>query len=354
MFKRGFNQGQVDGINADIFAWSQEYTALVSLRELAYILATDYHETARTMRPIEEFGKGRGRKYGRAVGRFLKKYYGRGKVQLTWLRNYIFAGKKLSVDLEQFPEKALEMEHAVRILIQGCAEGWFTSKKLSDFKSFTGMRRVVNGTDRAQLIAGHAEEFYEALTEAYREGPAPSEPTDNSNEVTPMKDLFEKIGRVGKNLLGAATGKAGTTTILTTIASILGIEAAGGDVPGIAADLMKNDFGGWLLGTLGAGIATKKTMNAVNEVNAEDEAEIMEVKPLSEGELQNAIKDVLSGSGTEDDLDDFSMILADLTSRDAPMDQTSFLKGLNMGAIMSRHSPLTVINVSKSPEPAKG
>ena len=34
------------------------------LRWLAYMLATTFHETARTMQPIEEYGKGKGKTYG--------------------------------------------------------------------------------------------------------------------------------------------------------------------------------------------------------------------------------------------------------------------------------------------------
>ncbi len=44
---------------------------------LAYVLATTIHETARTMQPIEEYGRGKGRAYG-PTG-----FWGRGFVQLT-------------------------------------------------------------------------------------------------------------------------------------------------------------------------------------------------------------------------------------------------------------------------------
>ncbi len=37
------------------------------------------------MQPIEEYGRGKGRKYGAPAGPYGKIYFGRGYVQLTWL-----------------------------------------------------------------------------------------------------------------------------------------------------------------------------------------------------------------------------------------------------------------------------
>ena len=46
--------------------------------------------------------------------------------------------------------------------------GLFTTRKLSDYFSrsidFLNARRIVNGMDKAQLIAGYAQIFYNALT----------------------------------------------------------------------------------------------------------------------------------------------------------------------------------------------
>lgn len=47
--------------------------------------------------------------------------------------------------------------------MRGCTEGWFTGKKLADYSDYVNMRRVVNGTDRAEMIAGYAETFEAAL-----------------------------------------------------------------------------------------------------------------------------------------------------------------------------------------------
>ncbi|MEK1891962.1 MAG: hypothetical protein AAAB20_01460 [Rhizobium sp.] len=59
LFPHGLSQAQVNGINALLAA-----AGGLAVGETAYILATAYHETATTMQPIAEYGKGRGRKYG--------------------------------------------------------------------------------------------------------------------------------------------------------------------------------------------------------------------------------------------------------------------------------------------------
>jgi hypothetical protein len=127
--------------------------------QLAYVLATAYHETAHTMKPIMERG---GEKYLRS-----KKYWphiGRGYVQITWLINYQKAKKALGVDFVAKPELLMEARYAVPIIIIGIVEGWFTGKKLSDYitltrSDFVGARRIVNGTDKANLIAGYAKQY---------------------------------------------------------------------------------------------------------------------------------------------------------------------------------------------------
>ena len=152
------SQSQVDGFNVLLTAThplSEEYTA--------YILATAWHETAATMQPIEEYGKGAGHPY--------PPYYGRGYVQLTWDYNYKKVGSILGVDLFNRPESALEPTIAARIIVHGMLEGWFTGKKLSDYNDYISMRRIINGTDKAALIAGYAHKFETALAAGPLEAP---------------------------------------------------------------------------------------------------------------------------------------------------------------------------------------
>jgi len=127
MFGGSFRQSQVEGIDAILNEW--EKRGLTDLRWLAYILATCFHETAKTMQPIAEYGKGKNYDYGKKldIGNGLGKrlpyvgdhlYYGRGHTQNTWLTNY----RKLTVAAQaqghcwnfvDFPELLLQMEPSI-------------------------------------------------------------------------------------------------------------------------------------------------------------------------------------------------------------------------------------------------
>lgn len=152
------SQPQVDGFMVVLNA-----TLTLPMKHRAYVLATVWHETAKTMQPIAEYGKGKGKPYGKPAGPHGKAYYGRGYVQLTWLANYQNAALATGRDLVANPDLAMDPDIASVILVRGMTEGWFTGKKLADFTSYTAMRAIVNGTDKAALIAGHAEVFEDAL-----------------------------------------------------------------------------------------------------------------------------------------------------------------------------------------------
>lgn len=182
LFGGHLTQEQVEGIIAILDEW--EAGNYCDDRHLAYMLATTYHETGkvmdgkmeRTMQPISEVGKGRGRKYGQRIkmnGRpyadTMAIFYGRGFVQLTWYENYQKAGLKLGNDLLHNPELALSLPVATKILFAGMMEGWFTGKKLSDYfnggkEDWVNARKIINGLDRAELIAGYGKKFYAALS----------------------------------------------------------------------------------------------------------------------------------------------------------------------------------------------
>ena len=157
-------QSQVNGMEAILNEWDNEQYS--DTRMLAYMLATVYHETARTMQPIEEYGKGKGRPYGVPNEKKIA-YYGRGFVQLTWDYNYKKAGNILGIDLLNKPELALQLDIATKILFKGMFDGWFTGKKLSNYIGlkcdFVGARKIINGTDKASTIASYANGFLTAL-----------------------------------------------------------------------------------------------------------------------------------------------------------------------------------------------
>lgn len=177
----------------------------------AYGLATAYHETAATMQPISERGgdayfrrmydiAGQRPDLARRNGNIHPgdgvKFRGRGYVQLTWRANYRRAGQKLGVDLERRPDMAMDPAIAARVLIEGMAEGWFTGKANRHYLNgpvpdYVGARRIINGTDKANLIAGHARAFERALDLAgYAPGGQPVErPQRPALPVPPPPDI---------------------------------------------------------------------------------------------------------------------------------------------------------------------
>lgn len=148
----------------------------VWLRQVSYILATIYHETATTFLPLEEYGKGKGKPYGQFIDIDRSKYsglnhlyYGRGFVQITWLSNYVKARKELGVDFVNKPELALDFDNAINITLYGMTEGWFTGRRLSTYintqkTDYVNARYIINGSDRAGAIAVYAIEFQKAIS----------------------------------------------------------------------------------------------------------------------------------------------------------------------------------------------
>lgn len=162
---------QFQGLNLLLDTFEALYPTAPDYRWLAYELGTVYWETAKTMQPIAEWGKGMHRPYGvpdRVTG---KTYYGRGFVQLTWKANYLAMSSITGLDLVTDPDLAMRPDVAVRILHYGMAHGSFTGKKLSDYfndKMFDpfNARRIINGVDHAGDIATISGEFHEAMLTA--------------------------------------------------------------------------------------------------------------------------------------------------------------------------------------------
>jgi hypothetical protein len=141
----------------------------VSVRHAAYILATAFHESDR-FQAMVEYADGKAYEFRKSLGNTHKgdgpRYKGRGFVQITGRRNYRDWSKRLGLDLIKEPHLASDDIIAARILIDGMLLGTFTGKKLDDYSTYKEMRRVVNGTDRANLIAGYAVDFEDALRKA--------------------------------------------------------------------------------------------------------------------------------------------------------------------------------------------
>lgn len=168
LFGGKLKPSQVTGLSAILDYWEANLAAKDD-RWLAYALATAYHETDKTIGPIREYGLGKHRPYGVPAGPYGKVYYGRGLVQLTWLANYQKMSGQIGKDLVADPDLALKLENAVPIMFIGMEEGLFTGAGFSRFfnatkQDWVGARKIINGVDKAQLIAGHAHLFYAAIS----------------------------------------------------------------------------------------------------------------------------------------------------------------------------------------------
>lgn len=153
--------------------------------QVAYALATIHHETDMTFQPIEE----------RGGNVYLSKYFlkpslraalgnlklsdawvfkGRGFVMITGRRNYtVFSTMVTSgIDLTSSPERACEPEAAYQIMTVGMMRGLFTTVSLPRYvsgatnKDYRNARRVINGLDRADLIANYARTYERLLRSA--------------------------------------------------------------------------------------------------------------------------------------------------------------------------------------------
>lgn len=167
------SQSQVDGMNYMLNVFEKEYN-WPDLRWVAYAFATAFHETARTMQPISEYGS-----QGYLQSKPYYPYYGRGYVQLTWEDNYRKMGDKLGTNLlGANKDKALDPVIAAAVMYSGMRDGDFTGKKLSTYFSSTvndpvSARRIINGTDKADMIADYHEKFLSAFNAASVYNPSP-------------------------------------------------------------------------------------------------------------------------------------------------------------------------------------
>lgn len=183
----GLTESQVAAFNHIVSAIDADKS--ISYPQAAYILATVWHETARTMLPIAEYGKGKGRPYGTWIKNskgqlycykdgskssvylyeeYPHLYYGRGETQNTWFANYEKLSKVFNVDFLRNPDLLLTQEWSTKVTIYAMKNGLYTGRKLSDYihqskKDYVNARRIINGTDKANLIAGYANTFEKAL-----------------------------------------------------------------------------------------------------------------------------------------------------------------------------------------------
>ena len=191
IFGGKMTQAQVDGVNTILTEINREQIALKG--HAAYIFATAFHETDRTMQPINERG-GNAYLSKYDTGRLAKAlgntpeadgdgilYKGRGYVQLTGRANYEKFSKLLKAagykkadgsfyDLIKYPEQACDPIVAAFTLVYGMKHGSFTGVSMSKYikagpgnQDFVNARRIINGTDRAEMISIYAGSFNSAV-----------------------------------------------------------------------------------------------------------------------------------------------------------------------------------------------
>lgn len=183
-----------------ILKYQEENFPLMDNRWLAYILATVFHETDRTMQPIKEKG---GEAYLRSKKYYP--YYGRGLVQITWKENYDKFGISNPSDAYTWPV-------ALQVLFEGMVDGKFSGKRLSQFFNAKaddpkGARKIVNGTDKASLIAQYHRNFLDAIVQAQKATNEPeavrtpmpfaSRPDEPSLTADPITQVVTGVGGLG-------------------------------------------------------------------------------------------------------------------------------------------------------------
>jgi putative chitinase len=200
---------QSEGLEKILNYWEDNYDN-GDIRWLAYILATTFHETAATMQPIKERG---GEKYLKSKRYYP--WYGRGLVQITWEENY----KKYGI---KNPDDALKWDKALYVLFHGSINGVYTGRKLSHYFNDKiddprGARRIINGTDKAGLIADYHTNFLGAIKAAVQEAPPPDvKPEEAQPDSTPITKDPQAIAVAGSGVL---------TTVIAAVNSPWGVAA---------------------------------------------------------------------------------------------------------------------------------
>lgn len=185
--------------------------------QTAYILATAYWETARTMEPVRE-AFWLTEDWRRKNLRYYP-WYGRGFVQLTWEANYKKAGEKLDRDFLSDPDAVMDAGASAKIIVIGMMEGWFTGKalplyvndKASDYRQ---ARRVVNGMDKADEIAALARAYETALHDW---GAAPVQVANTRNPEAPARTSPAQSTTVQAGTVQAVTAVSGGVSAVAAL-----------------------------------------------------------------------------------------------------------------------------------------
>lgn len=201
LFNGKLTKAQVDGLETILDEWFAHGGG--QRQQLAYVLATPYHEVGPSYKPIREnlnytsvaslrrvwpsrfkTDESAKRFVKNAKGLAIEVYGGRlgnkpapsedgwffrggGYEQRTGRDNYARIG------IAGDPDKILEPEFAAKSIVSGMRSGEYTGKKLSDYINgdkvdYINARRIINGDVglNGAKIAGYAQKFDDALARA--------------------------------------------------------------------------------------------------------------------------------------------------------------------------------------------
>lgn len=256
VFGNSLSRQQVEGVEGLLRAFATHGDDRA--KTLAYGLATAYHETGGRMVPVREGFAKSDAGARRAVARLAKRrgsdsavaryalptpphghvYYGRGHVQLTWLKNYIASSDDAGYDLAVDPDKMLDPEISARVLWRGLQDGRWNGRGRgiahylpeSGSDDLRNARRTVNVTDKWDVIARYYRAFFAAIREAGEvpkaaaltsrpipdPKPVSQRPTSNPPFVTTERVVVTTIG------VAVASAVAWWTEITTQISTLFG------------------------------------------------------------------------------------------------------------------------------------
>ncbi len=187
LFDGAMSKPQAVGILAILDRWERTMPEADD-RWLAYMLATAHHETGRMMQPVREtFASSDAQATARLDRAFQlgkltwvktpywrpdaegKAWFGRGLVQITHKSNYEKLGRVIGVDLLNNPSLALDLEVAIEIMFEGMIRGEFTrvalrSKFNGSKEDWRGARAIINGVERADLVASYGKAYYGCIS----------------------------------------------------------------------------------------------------------------------------------------------------------------------------------------------
>lgn len=200
---------QIAGMEAMFTAWDKHGDG--DLRKLANGLAQCFHETGGRMVPVREtFAASTAQAIARLdaawkagrLGQVSKPYwrdgwFGRGRLQTTHYDNYLYAHHRTGLDCVNNPDVLLTEEGDAKVFWPSLFQGWWTRgrHRLGMYFNATvddpkGARRIVNGTDKASLIATYHKAFLDALNAADEATPQPKDVTPEAatpDDVSPAE-----------------------------------------------------------------------------------------------------------------------------------------------------------------------